>query len=150
MGPIWGRQDPGGPHVGPMNFAIWVSFYCHIVCSVLLLHWGLIKIVDSLQPFQNAFSWEKTFVYLFRFHLHLFLRVQLTMGHHWFTQWLGTEQTTSHYLDPWQRLVMHIYITGRSSDVIMSAMASQITSLTIVCLLNRLFRRKSKKTCNDM
>ena len=23
MGPIWGRQDPGGPHVGPMNFDIW-------------------------------------------------------------------------------------------------------------------------------
>ena len=23
MGPIWGRQDPGEPHVGPMNFAIW-------------------------------------------------------------------------------------------------------------------------------
>ena len=19
----WGPQDPGGPHVGPMNFAIW-------------------------------------------------------------------------------------------------------------------------------
>ena len=24
MGPIWGRQDPGGTHVGPMNFVIWV------------------------------------------------------------------------------------------------------------------------------
>ena len=23
MGPIWGQQDPGGPHVGPMNFAFW-------------------------------------------------------------------------------------------------------------------------------
>ena len=23
VGPIWGRQDPGGPHVGPMNFAMW-------------------------------------------------------------------------------------------------------------------------------
>ena len=23
MGPIWGHQDPGGPHVGLMNFAIW-------------------------------------------------------------------------------------------------------------------------------
>ena len=23
MGPIWGRQDPGGPHVGHMNLAIW-------------------------------------------------------------------------------------------------------------------------------
>ena len=22
MGPTWGRQDPGGPHVGPMNLAI--------------------------------------------------------------------------------------------------------------------------------
>ena len=24
MGSIWGREDPGGPHVGPMNFVIWV------------------------------------------------------------------------------------------------------------------------------
>ena len=24
MGPLWGRQDPCGPHVSPMNFAIWV------------------------------------------------------------------------------------------------------------------------------
>ena len=23
MGPTWGWQDPGGSHVGPMNFAIW-------------------------------------------------------------------------------------------------------------------------------
>ena len=29
MGPIWGRQDTGGPHVGPMNFAIWV-----ILCNL--------------------------------------------------------------------------------------------------------------------
>ena len=26
MGPIWGRQDPDGPHAGPMNFAILASF----------------------------------------------------------------------------------------------------------------------------
>ena len=25
MGPIWDRQGPGGPHVGPMNFAVWVT-----------------------------------------------------------------------------------------------------------------------------
>ena len=24
MGPIWGRQDPGGPHGDLMNLAIWV------------------------------------------------------------------------------------------------------------------------------
>ena len=33
MGPIWGRQDPGGPHVGPMNFAIWVKLWYAI-------HWA--------------------------------------------------------------------------------------------------------------
>ena len=25
IGPMWGRQDPGGPHVGPVNFALWVQ-----------------------------------------------------------------------------------------------------------------------------
>ena len=44
MGPIWGRQGPGGPHVGPMNFVIWVTapnylaFYIpkllHILCHL--------------------------------------------------------------------------------------------------------------------
>ena len=28
MGPIWGRQDQGGSHVGPMNFTIWLVLYC--------------------------------------------------------------------------------------------------------------------------
>ena len=27
MGPIWGRQDPGGPHVGAMNFIIGVGYH---------------------------------------------------------------------------------------------------------------------------
>ena len=26
-GPIWGRQDPGGPHVGQMNLDIWASAF---------------------------------------------------------------------------------------------------------------------------
>ena len=26
MGPNWGRQDLGGPHIGPMTFAIWDGF----------------------------------------------------------------------------------------------------------------------------
>ena len=26
MRPLWGQQDPGEPHVGPMNFAIWDAF----------------------------------------------------------------------------------------------------------------------------
>ena len=35
MGHIWGRQDPGGPHVDPMNFAIWdVSFADESIVSL--------------------------------------------------------------------------------------------------------------------
>ena len=34
MGPIWGRQDPGGPHVVPMNRAIWVDSP----------HWGPVNV----------------------------------------------------------------------------------------------------------
>ena len=54
MGPIWGRQDPGGPHVGPMNFVIWVVLrwiaklpcaYLHILVMVknMLFHDDVIK-----------------------------------------------------------------------------------------------------------
>ena len=25
MGPIWGRQVPGGPYVGPIKFAVWAD-----------------------------------------------------------------------------------------------------------------------------
>ena len=28
MGPIWGRQDPGGPHVGHVNIAIYAPVCC--------------------------------------------------------------------------------------------------------------------------
>ena len=27
VGPIWGRKDPDGLHVGPVNFAIWVVYH---------------------------------------------------------------------------------------------------------------------------
>ena len=38
MGPIWGRQDPGGPHVGPMNFAKWDSLPYSIILHKHLLN----------------------------------------------------------------------------------------------------------------
>ena len=34
MGPTWGRQDPGVPHVGPMNIAIRVLSHWSDPCSV--------------------------------------------------------------------------------------------------------------------
>ena len=35
MVPIWGRQDPGGPHVDPMNFALWVFITGNVPPGIL-------------------------------------------------------------------------------------------------------------------
>ena len=37
MGPTWGRQDPGGPHVGPMNLAIWVIIMLSVQYGISVL-----------------------------------------------------------------------------------------------------------------
>ena len=42
LGPTWGRQDPDGPHVGPMNLAIWERLCRHILCNIL--HQALIEV----------------------------------------------------------------------------------------------------------
>ena len=34
MGPIWGRQDPGGPHVGPMDFVFWACLGLYCICKL--------------------------------------------------------------------------------------------------------------------
>ena len=46
MGLIWGRQDRGGPHVGPMNFAIWEIIYCFLFRL-------------NAEDFHNMFYWFK-------------------------------------------------------------------------------------------
>ena len=35
MGHIWGRQDPGGPHVGPMIFVVW-DIQMYFIASKIL------------------------------------------------------------------------------------------------------------------
>ena len=44
MGPIWGRQDPGGPHVGPMNLAIWTAIFRNLT-HVCINHVEIIALI---------------------------------------------------------------------------------------------------------
>ena len=44
MGPIWGRQGPGGAHVGPMNFATWVAMYGQEM-SLTRAHWPILPVI---------------------------------------------------------------------------------------------------------
>ena len=50
MGPIWGREDPGGPHVGPMNFAIWVVVLCKIYSYVHSIHAFVACAITNMSP----------------------------------------------------------------------------------------------------
>ena len=63
----------------------------------------------SHTTFSNAFAWMKCFVFLFKFHWSLLLWVQSTISQHWFKQWLGADQATSHYLNQcWPSSQAHI------------------------------------------
>ena len=49
MGPIWGRPDPGGPHVGPMNLAIWVLNLGNVV-GISKSHFQLLPRCNQKSP----------------------------------------------------------------------------------------------------
>ena len=63
----------------------------------------------SQTTFSNVFSWMKMYEFRFGFHWNLFLEVQLTIFQHWFRQWLGADQATSHYLNQWWVFYWRIY-----------------------------------------
>ena len=48
MGPIWGRQDPVGPHVGPLNLAIWVLYQ----------HWRKLGKKSNTSGITYIFEWK--------------------------------------------------------------------------------------------
>ena len=90
MGPIWGRQDPGGPHVGHINFVIWVCFLVYKLYELqhtwIISHRGRDKIDAILETtLPNAFSSVKIVVFRFKFHWNLFSTVQSTIRQHWMT-----------------------------------------------------------------
>ena len=50
MGPIWGQQDPGGPHVGPMDFVIWgyMNPYPNLKKNIVVYKKIITRSVDNL------------------------------------------------------------------------------------------------------
>ena len=76
MEPIWGRQDPGGPHVGHMSLAIWEAFWkcpllngnCCYLCSNFPVPKGqLDNISDNLSMIYLPIN-IKTHIYM-----HIFI-----------------------------------------------------------------------------
>ena len=58
MGPIWGRQGPGGPHVRPMNSAIWEDLQWAVLPVVRLTDLPLNKMAAISQT--TFFKWTSS------------------------------------------------------------------------------------------
>ena len=75
------------------------------------------KAAISQMTISNVFLWIKSLLFWFEFHWSVFLRIQLTISHHWLRWWLGAEQATSHYLKQWWPIsLMHIMYEALQGD----------------------------------
>ena len=100
---------------------LWFGSWYYWVFIITLFCMVFLVPLNTLKPRQNghhvdndisnAFCWIKIFIFWFKLLWSLFPLVQLTINQP-FKQWLGPEQTTSHYLN--QRcpsLLTHICVT---------------------------------------
>ena len=77
---------------------------------VELTHWSRDKMAAIFQTtISNAFSWMRMYKFRSRFHWSLLQTVPLILFQHWFRQWLGADQATSHYLNQWWLVHWRIY-----------------------------------------
>ena len=75
-------------------------------------HWGWDKMAAIFQTtFSNEFCWMKILKFRLEFHWSLFPRIQFIICQHWFRQWLGAGQVTSHYLNQWWLVYWRIYVS---------------------------------------
>ena len=57
MGPTWGRQDPGGPHVGHMNFVIWVLNGGWGLSYEIAFRWMPLDSTDDKSTLVQVMAW---------------------------------------------------------------------------------------------
>ena len=99
---------------------VWYVYAYMEFCQHLSHHWNncvSVIVINTLRPRQNGrhfpddiFKWillnENVWISI-RLHWSLILGVQLAISQHWFRQWLGADQATSHYLIQWRLVCIH-------------------------------------------
>ena len=131
---------------------MWTVYVCDTSLSYLsLTHLPLRKMAAiSLTTFSNAFSWMKSFVFRFRFHWSLFLRVQLTISQQWVNiiyclgpnwrpsvaiHWWDMQELTGIALNKksdWRLAFWDITITSQWVGWHLKSPASRLLALTLV------------------
>ena len=59
MGPTWVLSSPGGPHVGPMNLAIWVYYRAEIIS---ISRCKLYQLQTIAKPFKRHFDMKGVYI----------------------------------------------------------------------------------------
>ena len=115
--------------------------------------------VNTLRPRQHGRHFaDDTFKCIFlnenvwmpiKFHWNLFLRVQLTIFHHWFRYWLGAVQATSHYLNQWWLVYRRIYASLGLNELSLDTYPlSHIFLNSYTCLWRVVLEYKWAAECN--
>ena len=124
---------------------------------LLCLLWGFGRRYNATTLYCDRVNWlasckrncDVTFLHIFViiFNSNLFPGIQLIINPDWFRLWPGTEEMTNHYLKQWWLLYWRMYVLLASTlkwrhngrDSVSNHQPHDY-------LLNRLFRRRSKKT----
>ena len=149
------------PHPAKKLHTVWTTLFV-VWGWGLLTHRGRDKVAAVFQTaLSNVYSWMKMYVLRLRFHWNLFLRFVLIIFQHWFRYWLDADQATNHYMNQWWLVYWRIYASPglnewsqySPSRYFKSALHWRHNDQDGVSnhqphgrLLNRLFRRRSKKT----
>ena len=155
MGPIWGQQDPGGHHVGPLKFAIWDCFRAFrptnavyglqvgaVKAAIVIINTFLLETMkafilgnDKIYPNFNDFP---------SLGFDIYSRARLSFIANTITADNPVKPRNQginiHGIELLAPIIIIIYCNSREvsghmrhySDVIMGAIASQITSLASV------------------
>ena len=115
-------------NVGLVIFDI-MQIESEYILSEVALNYNLVININTLRPRQNGRHFpddifkciflKKMYEFRLRFHWSLLLRVQLTIFQHWFRQWLGADQATSHCLHQWWLIYWRIF-ASRGLDELMA------------------------------
>ena len=99
------------------------DFYWNISISTLIQelawvifrHLNIVRLEKNCQHFGNdtvIFAYQGRYLFWFKFYQCLFYIAPLTVSHHWFMSWLGTEPVGSHLLNQlWTSSLTHKWFT---------------------------------------
>ena len=95
--------------------ALTKAFIQHVFLCIESLNrsWSDVHVTDA-----NAFTWMKMYELRLKISPKFVPMAPLTVFQHWFRNWLGANQATSHYLNQWLLVYRHIHASLGLNELI--------------------------------